>query len=96
MALGLGNGEDTATTLGPYLATSDELEPYRDTDGFLRLVLAAELDGERVGDDLLSPMSRTFEEVTTYPRRGVRVMPGDVLGSGICGNGGRPAELWGR
>ncbi|MGW7132378.1 fumarylacetoacetate hydrolase family protein [Streptomyces bobili] len=97
MKVGLGpcKGKDTATTLGPYLVTADELEPYRDADGFLRLALRAEVNGETVGEDLLSHMSWTFEEMTAYASRGTRVMPGDVLGSGTCGNGGCLAELWG-
>ncbi|MFG2799926.1 fumarylacetoacetate hydrolase family protein [Streptomyces pseudovenezuelae] len=97
MRIGLGpcKGKDTATTLGPYLVTADELEPYRDTDGFLRLALTAEVNGQVVGKDLLSNMSWTFEEMTAYASRGTRVMPGDVLGSGTCGNGGCLAELWG-
>ncbi|MFG3201346.1 fumarylacetoacetate hydrolase family protein [Streptomyces sp. NPDC048192] len=98
MKVGLGpcKGKDTATTLGPYLVTADELEPYRDADGFLRLGLTAEVNGEVVGRDLLSNMSWTFEEMTAYASRGTRVVPGDVLGSGTCGNGGCLAELWGR
>ncbi|MFF7528881.1 fumarylacetoacetate hydrolase family protein [Streptomyces bobili] len=97
MKVGLGpcKGKDTATTLGPYLVTADELEPHRDADGFLRLALRAEVNGETVGEDLLSHMSWTFEEMTAYASRGTRVMPGDVLGSGTCGNGGCLAELWG-
>ncbi|WP_030378143.1 MULTISPECIES: fumarylacetoacetate hydrolase family protein [unclassified Streptomyces] len=97
MKVGLGpcKGKDTATTLGPYLVTADELEPHRDTDGFLRLALTASVNGERVGEDLLSHMSWTFEEMTAYASRGTRVVPGDVLGSGTCGNGGCLAELWG-
>ncbi|MDX6350990.1 MAG: hypothetical protein QOF84_5780 [Streptomyces sp.] len=97
MQVGLGpcKGKDTATTLGPYLVTPDELEPYRDGDGFLRLALTAEINGEVVGKDLLSNMSWTFEEMIAYASRGTRVMPGDVLGSGTCGNGGCLAELWG-
>ncbi|MEJ1221113.1 fumarylacetoacetate hydrolase family protein, partial [Streptomyces sp. CCNWLW237] len=98
MKVGLGpcKGKDTATTLGPYLVTADELEPYRDADGFLRLALTAEVNGEKVGEDLLSNMSWTLEEMTAYASRGTRVVPGDVLGSGTCGNGGCLAELWGR
>ncbi|MFC9287712.1 fumarylacetoacetate hydrolase family protein [Streptomyces sp. NPDC057052] len=98
MKVGLGpcKGKDTATALGPYLVTADELEPYRDPDGFLRLALTAEINGEVVGEDLLSHMSWTFEEMTAYASRGTRVVPGDVLGSGTCGNGGCLAELWGR
>jgi 2-keto-4-pentenoate hydratase/2-oxohepta-3-ene-1,7-dioic acid hydratase in catechol pathway len=41
-------------------------------------------------------MSWTFEEMTAYASRGTVVRPGDVLGSGTCGNGGCLAELWGR
>ncbi len=97
MRVGLGpcKGKDTATTLGPYLVTADELEPYRDPDGFLRLALTAEVNGEVVGKDLLSNMSWTFEEMVAYASRGTAVRPGDVLGSGTCGNGGCLAELWG-
>ncbi|MFJ4833753.1 fumarylacetoacetate hydrolase family protein [Streptomyces sp. NPDC088747] len=97
MKVGLGpcKGKDTATTLGPYLVTADELEPYRDADGFLRLALTAEVNGEAVGRDLLSNMSWTFEEMAAYASRGTVVRPGDVLGSGTCGNGGCLAELWG-
>ncbi|MEU6224552.1 fumarylacetoacetate hydrolase family protein [Streptomyces sp. NPDC047042] len=93
--LGPCKGKDTAATLGPYLVTADELEPYRDTDGFLRLALTASVNGEVVGKDLLSNMSWTFEEMVAYASRGTVVRPGDVLGSGTCGNGGCLAELWG-
>ncbi|MFD3839334.1 fumarylacetoacetate hydrolase family protein [Streptomyces sp. NPDC058642] len=93
--LGPCKGKDTAATLGPYLVTADELEPYRDTDGFLRLSLTASVNGEVIGKDLLSNMSWTFEEMVAYASRGTVVRPGDVLGSGTCGNGGCLAELWG-
>ncbi|MEU4745678.1 fumarylacetoacetate hydrolase family protein [Actinosynnema sp. NPDC023658] len=97
MAVGLGpcKGKDTATTLGPWLVTPDELEPYR-ADGLLGLALTAEVNGRVVGSDLLSNMSWTFEEMVAYASRGTVVRPGDVLGSGTCGNGGCLAELWGR
>ncbi|WP_030938162.1 fumarylacetoacetate hydrolase family protein [Streptomyces sp. NRRL S-646] len=97
MRVGLGpcKGKDTATTLGPYLVTADELDEYRDEEGFLRLALTAEVNGEVVGKDLLSNMSWTFEEMVAYASRGTWVRPGDVLGSGTCGNGGCLAELWG-
>jgi 2-keto-4-pentenoate hydratase/2-oxohepta-3-ene-1,7-dioic acid hydratase in catechol pathway len=98
MRVGLGpaKGKDTSTTLGPWLVTADELEPYRDADGFLDLELTAEVNGERVGHDRLSHMGWTFEEMVAYASRGTWVRPGDVLGSGTCGNGGCLAELWGR
>lgn len=97
MQVGLGpcKGKDTATTLGPWLVTADELEPYRDADGFLRLALTVSVNGTEIGRDLLSNMGWPFEELVAYASRGTRVRPGDVLGSGTCGNGGCLAELWG-
>ncbi|WP_329089387.1 fumarylacetoacetate hydrolase family protein [Actinomadura citrea] len=97
MRVGLGpcKGKDFATTLGPWLVTADELEPYRDADGFLRLVLTAEVNGKVVGRDLLANMGWPFEDLVAYASRGARLRPGDVLGSGTCGNGGCLAELWG-
>ena len=98
MKVGLGpcKGKDSATTLGPWFVTADELEPHRDADGFLRLALTADVNGRIVGSDLLSNMSWTFDDMVAYASRGAEVRPGDVLGSGTCGNGGCLAELWGR
>jgi 2-keto-4-pentenoate hydratase/2-oxohepta-3-ene-1,7-dioic acid hydratase in catechol pathway len=94
--LGPAKGKDSATTLGPWLVTADELEPYRDADGFLALDLRASVNGELIGHDLLSNMGWPFEELISYASRGTEVRAGDVLGSGTCGNGGCLAELWGR
>ncbi len=98
MRVGLGpaKGKDAATTLGPWLVTADELEPYRDADGFLALDMRVSVNGTEVGQDLLSNMGWPFEELVAYASRGTRVGAGDVLGSGTCGNGGCLAELWGR
>jgi len=94
--LGPAKGKDSATTLGPWLVTADELEPYRDGDGFLALELSAYINGVQVGQDLLSNMGWPFEELIAYASRGTWVRAGDVLGSGTCGNGGCLGELWGR
>src|SRR5215510_2770524 len=95
MRLGPAKGKDTATTLGPWLVTTDELEPYRDAEGFLALEARVSLNGTEVGQDLLSNMGWPFEELISYASRGTRVLAGDVIGSGTCGNGGCLAELWG-
>jgi 2-keto-4-pentenoate hydratase/2-oxohepta-3-ene-1,7-dioic acid hydratase in catechol pathway len=50
--------------------------------------LTAEVNGEVIGKDLMSNMSWTFEEMIAYASRGTVLRPGDVLGSGTCGNGG--------
>jgi 2-keto-4-pentenoate hydratase/2-oxohepta-3-ene-1,7-dioic acid hydratase in catechol pathway len=93
--LGPAKGKDSATTLGPWLVTADELEPHRDDDGFLALDLRVSVNGTEIGQDLLSNMGWSFEELISYASRGTRVRAGDVLGSGTCGNGGCLAELWG-
>jgi 2-keto-4-pentenoate hydratase/2-oxohepta-3-ene-1,7-dioic acid hydratase in catechol pathway len=96
VSLGPAKGKDSATTLGPWLVTADELEPYRVTDGFLGLDMRVSVNGVEVGQDLLSNMGWPFEELIAYASRGTEVRAGDVLGSGTCGNGGCLAELWGR
>jgi 2-keto-4-pentenoate hydratase/2-oxohepta-3-ene-1,7-dioic acid hydratase in catechol pathway len=96
MQVGLGpaKGKDSAITLGPWLVTADELEPYRRGDR-LDLELEVVVSGERIGGDTLASMAWSFEELVAYASRGTWVRTGDVLGSGTCGRGCL-AELWGR
>ncbi|MFV2114256.1 fumarylacetoacetate hydrolase family protein [Micromonospora sp. LOL_025] len=94
--LGPAKGKDFAGSLGPWIVTADELEPLRDSDGFLNLWCHALVNGVEVGRDLLSNMGWTFETMVAYAARDSRVVSGDVLGSGTVGNGGCLAELWGR
>lgn len=97
MRVGLGptKGKDTSTTLGPWLVTRDELDPWVDKDGFLALELSVAVNGSMIGEDLLSNMGWTFPELISYASRGTLVRTGDLLGSGTCGNGGCLTELWG-
>ena len=97
MRVGLGpaKGKDSASTLGPWLVTADELDDCRDADGFLDLTMTVARNGEKVGGDTLANMAWTFEEMVAYASRGTWVRPGDVLASGTCGSGCL-AELWGR
>ncbi|WP_433831715.1 fumarylacetoacetate hydrolase family protein [Actinoplanes sp. CA-015351] len=94
--LGPAKGKDFASTLGPWIVTADELEPFKDEDGFFDLWCAAGVNGTEIGRDLLSNMGWTFETMLAYAARDSLVRPGDVLGSGTVGNGGCLAELWGR
>ncbi|MFC7529825.1 fumarylacetoacetate hydrolase family protein [Actinoplanes sp. GCM10030250] len=96
VSLGPAKGKDFANTLGPWIVTADELEPFKDGDGFLDLWCSASVNGVEIGRDLLSNMGWTFETMIMYAARDSRVVPGDVLGSGTVGNGGCLAELWGR
>ena len=94
--LGPAKAKDTATTLGPYLVTRDELDSARDAEGFLTLRLQVAVNGVVLGEDVLSNMSWTFGELVSYAARGTEVRAGDVIGSGTAGNGGCLGELWGR
>ena len=87
-------GKDFANTLGPWIVTPDELEPYRDGDRY-DLDMRAFINGAELGDDTLANMAWSFEEMVAYASRGTWVRPGDVLGSGTCGSGCM-LELWGR
>lgn len=93
--LGPCKGKDFANTLGPWIVTADEFEHLHDDEGFLPLSMAVEVNGERIGQDLLSNMGWPFAELVAYASQDSVVRPGDVLGSGTCGSGCL-AELWGR
>jgi 2-keto-4-pentenoate hydratase/2-oxohepta-3-ene-1,7-dioic acid hydratase in catechol pathway len=96
MRLGLGfcKAKDFANTLGPWIVTADELERFRAGDR-LDLDLRASINGRELGDDTLANMAWSFEQLVAYASRGAWIRPGDVLGSGTCGNGCL-FELWGR
>jgi 2-keto-4-pentenoate hydratase/2-oxohepta-3-ene-1,7-dioic acid hydratase in catechol pathway len=96
MVVGLGpaKGKDSATTLGPVLVTADELEPLRQGSSFA-LEMSVSINGQPFGTDRLDHMAWSFAEMVAYASRGTWVQPGDVLGSGTCGNGCL-AEMWGR
>jgi 2-keto-4-pentenoate hydratase/2-oxohepta-3-ene-1,7-dioic acid hydratase in catechol pathway len=81
LAIGQAKGKDSGVTLGPYLVTPDELEPYR-RDGKLRLAVTALVNDEVIGSGSTAQMDWSFAEVISYVSRGVMLTPGDVVGSG--------------
>ncbi len=95
LGMGWAKGKDTASTLGPWIVTADELERYRDDEGRLDLRMTVWLNGEEMGTDTLASAAWTFEQMLVYASRGTALVPGDVIGSGTCG-GGCLGELWGR
>jgi len=94
--LGPSKGKDFGMSLGPWIVTADELEPYLDDDGFLAIRAEVFVNDEPIGEDLVSNAGWPFPEFVAYASRNSRVVPGDVLGSGTVGNGGCLGELWGR
>jgi 2-keto-4-pentenoate hydratase/2-oxohepta-3-ene-1,7-dioic acid hydratase in catechol pathway/glyoxylase-like metal-dependent hydrolase (beta-lactamase superfamily II) len=81
LAIGQAKGKDSGVTLGPYLVTPDELEPYR-RDGKLNLEVTARVNGAVIGSGSTGQMDWSFAEVISYASRGVTLTPGDVFGSG--------------
>jgi 2-keto-4-pentenoate hydratase/2-oxohepta-3-ene-1,7-dioic acid hydratase in catechol pathway/glyoxylase-like metal-dependent hydrolase (beta-lactamase superfamily II) len=81
LAIGQGKGKDSGVTLGPYLVTPDELEPYR-RDGKLDLQVTALVNDSVIGSGSTAQMDWSFGEVISYVSRGVSLTPGDVIGSG--------------
>jgi 2-keto-4-pentenoate hydratase/2-oxohepta-3-ene-1,7-dioic acid hydratase in catechol pathway/glyoxylase-like metal-dependent hydrolase (beta-lactamase superfamily II) len=81
LAIGQGKGKDSGVTLGPYLVTPDELEPYR-RDGRLDLQVTALVNDNIIGSGSTAQMDWSFGEVISYVSRGVTLTPGDVIGSG--------------
>ncbi len=81
LAIGQAKGKDSGVTLGPYLVTPDELEPYR-RDGKLSLQVTALVNDTVIGSGSTGQMDWSFGEVISYASRGVTLRPGDVIGSG--------------
>ncbi len=81
LRIGQAKGKDSGVTLGPYLVTPDELEPYR-RDGKLSLQVTALVNETVIGSGSTGTMDWTFGEVISYASRGVMLHPGDVFGSG--------------
>ncbi|WP_408898840.1 fumarylacetoacetate hydrolase family protein [Nocardioides sp. R1-1] len=98
IGFGMGpvKGKDFANTLGPWIVTADELEPYRQGDR-LALEMHAELNGVPLpaGGDSSANMSWSFEELVAYASRGVELRTGEVLASGTSG-AGCLLEYWAR
>jgi len=86
LSLGPAKGKDFATTLGPFLLTPDEIEPYRKGKAY-DLEMTATVNGKEYSRASLADIYWSFGEMLAYASRGTRVVPGDVIGSGTCGTG---------
>ncbi|MFF8652979.1 fumarylacetoacetate hydrolase family protein [Streptomyces huasconensis] len=86
LSMGPVKGKDTATSLGPWLVTPDELAAYKQGHGY-KLRMRCEVNGRTYSDALWSDVYWSFAEMISYASRGTEVRPGDVFGSGTCGTG---------
>lgn len=81
LRIGQAKGKDSGVTLGPWLVTPDELEPYFQ-GGKLGLQVRALVNDNVIGTGSTGSMDWSFGEVISYASRGVTLRPGDVIGSG--------------
>ena len=90
LSLGPAKGKDFATTLGPWLVTPDELEPYLVKTKFgnkYNLEMTARHNGKQISKGNVNQMDWTFAEIIERASYGVTLYPGDVIGSGTVGTG---------
>jgi 2-keto-4-pentenoate hydratase/2-oxohepta-3-ene-1,7-dioic acid hydratase in catechol pathway len=86
LSMGPVKGKDFATTLGPFLVTADEVEPFHKGRAF-DLAMVARVNGKEYSRASLAEIYWSFGEMIAYASRGTQVVPGDVIGSGTCGTG---------
>lgn len=91
--LGPAKGKDFASMMGPYLITPDELEAYKvaPKEGHIGncydLDMICRVNAVEVSRGNFKDMHWTFAEIIERVSYGVKVFPGDVIGSGTVGTG---------
>jgi fumarylacetoacetate (FAA) hydrolase len=84
--LGPAKGKDSATSLGPWMVTTDELAPYiRDSRLHVRCTL--HVNGIQWMDNNAGIMYHTWGAMIERASRDSRIVPGDVLGGGTVTGG---------
>ncbi len=87
VGLGPAKGKDSASTLGPWLVTTDELAPYL-KEGRLHVKCSAKVNGDFWVQDSDGGLSyHTWGSMVERASKDSRIAPGDVLGCGTVGGG---------
>lgn len=84
--LGPAKGKDSATSLGPYLVTPDELSDLAKGNAY-DLEMTASVNGVEWSRGNFSTIYWSFSELLAYASRGTELRPGDLIGSGTVGSG---------
>jgi 2-keto-4-pentenoate hydratase/2-oxohepta-3-ene-1,7-dioic acid hydratase in catechol pathway len=88
MAQGLGpaKGKDSATSIGPWLVTPDEIADRRKDKGF-DLTAQTTVNGKPYSAGNWSTIYWSFAQLISYASRGTELRTGDIIGSGTIGTG---------
>ncbi|HET7027384.1 MAG TPA: fumarylacetoacetate hydrolase family protein [Candidatus Limnocylindrales bacterium] len=84
--LGPAKGKDFATTIGPWLATPDELVDARAGKGYA-LDMRTSVNGAVTSRGTWADIAFSFGDMLARASADVRLRPGDVVGSGTVGGG---------
>jgi fumarylacetoacetate (FAA) hydrolase len=84
--LGPAKGKDSATSLGPWIVTTDELAPYI-RDGRVHVRCTLKVNGVQWMDNDGGLMYHTWGAMIERASRDSRIVPGDVLGGGTVTGG---------
>lgn len=91
--LGPAKGKDFASMMGPFLVTPDELDAYKvePKEGHIGncydLEMICRVNDIEVSKGNFKDMHWTFAEIIERISYGVRLYPGDIIGSGTVGTG---------
>ncbi|WP_240421314.1 fumarylacetoacetate hydrolase family protein [Paenibacillus periandrae] len=86
VGLGMAKGKDFATSIGPYIVTKDELEPYRIGDKY-DLEMTARRNGKVMCQGNYKDVYYSFAQMIERASANVTLYPGDILASGTVGFG---------
>jgi fumarylacetoacetate (FAA) hydrolase len=86
LRLGPAKGKDFASTFGPWIVTPDELADARAGTGY-DLTMTAEVNGEELSRGRWCDAQFSFGEMLARASADVRLLPGDLVGSGTVGTG---------
>lgn len=90
LQMGPAKAKDFATSLGPWLVTPDELEDRRigtGKDERYDLAMTGRINGDQLTSANWKDITFTFPQMIERASEGVRLRPGEILGSGTCGTG---------
>lgn len=84
--LGPAKGKDAATSIGPWLVTTDEMAAYL-KDGRLHVRCAAKVNGQLWCESDAGQAQHSWGALIERASKDSRIVPGDVFGSGTVGGG---------
>ena len=87
VGLGPAKGKDSASSLGPWMVTTDEMAPFL-KEGRLHVKCSAKVNGDYwVKDSNAGVSYHTWGDMIERASKDSRIAPGDVLGCGTVGGG---------